>query len=289
MRKLALVVVVSFLLFAVRKVDGVNAPSQMVYLPIVQKSICPTIERAGISWAGGKFIKNDMEQLCTGWYDNYGWYNNFESYKTSGGIPVIFCDIDDRTGVEFYPLIRNVLGVGYSGFVTVLNEPGRPDQCNRTPDQVAVIFHDIELMLPNAKIVGPRFIMPGYYQQFIARYLARYGSLPQPHAWDVHFYGYTGFATPKDKIDFVCGVLFANGYKTCKLWVTEYGICDTTASPATTKMKIWTEQLLSDPRVERFAVFTSRQYGCFELVGMNGRLTPTGNSFRNSLSGVNNG
>ena len=218
------------------------------YVPLHPSSgDCVGSSTRGVGWLAGP-IKLDQETWCF-WY----WYNisrNNNPRVSSGQIPIFWCDSSGNLAQA-----RELNQNGYSGYVIVLNEPDRPEQCNRSPERAAEILLQYKDILGDAKIISPNVIVnENAGLPYLTRFLDEVERLTNRPALDtiyrigIHFYG--GFSSPSERMDAVCDLLTSR-YGYCLVWLTEYGAGFSKDGRSDFDIyKQWVTEVEADSRIE---------------------------------------
>lgn len=245
-----------------------------MYLPVILNRPCAVSESAGVSWMYFP-NQNELKRLCGSWYYHMSGWRNLDSYVSSGGIPVMWCDYD-RWGNDYYDIARDVLTESYDGTILVLNEPDRWDQCDRNAYESAVIVHTFLELLPHAKLIFPNIVHMESLAPFLDTYYGLYGEYPVPYRWGMH--NYTTYRSAEEEINIFCSVLESRGIECNNIWITEYGSCN----PDLVYEK--TRDIISSDRVEKFAVFTNRDGGCYTMIDDSNNLTDIGEAYIRAMT-----
>jgi hypothetical protein len=176
---------------------------------------------------------------------------------------------------------------GYVGILLALNECDRPDQCNRSPAEAAVIWHALEQVCPGCLLVGPNISQAGipWLMRFVREYHRLYGRYPEPWRWAAHYYTiYNQPQTFGELMADLCRVIEATGQLCKDVWITEFGSC------GENEMYRLVREISHHPQVDRFAVFTNRSPGvvpwpkCLALIDDDGQLAPSGRGWLRGMT-----
>jgi hypothetical protein len=252
----------------VRSGDKLFLPA-ISYEYAIKKSMC-------IAWMSSHpgYPSADLTTLDADCYYHWGWWHNLDNYLASGGVPHLWCNSNKTGSINFYQIAADHL-TNYQGIVLLFNEPNLPDQCDLTPEQLALSFYIYEQILPDAQLVGPNFFFDRfitkrvqYVDDFITSYQALKGTKPQPDMWAIHFYN--SDESILDELNAFCTLLRKHMYKCHKIMVTEYGTDDPV------KMLNWTREMIEDNRVLMYMPFTNRNYAKYAMITTDGKLTNIG-------------
>ena len=183
--------------------------------------------------------------------------------------------------LEFVPMwpcngtvgyVVSTLGVDYSGYLLILNEPEQADQCTMSVDEAAQFYVTVRNALPNARLIGPQTIArspAGSYTAWTAEWRNRVrdltGSYPDVAGYGIHVYPhYEGSGTPQEVLGSWCSALQSWGEIGQKeLWVTEFGIHNFDGTPEQVRAAVLDginlfETGIGACQVARYAYFTER-------------------------------
>lgn len=254
---------------------------------------CKRSERLGIAWlAGRRSLQDDLDNFCASWFFNSSGHNFADLYP--GEIPIGWCDTN-RNGLDYGPIIATVPR-DYTGYAIAMNEPGIDQaQCwAPTPEDAARIFVWQKQYWPaGAQLVTPNVIVQretgaNWSAEYLEKFLLEVDRLTSGKSGiaviGIHIYGVED--TPARQIvDWTQAAMDRAGYGDRPLWVTEYGVFRTNSWSADRRfMATRTNDLLSDPRVERVFGYTVRgPQNAWGWTNNDGSLTPAGRGWFDGL------
>jgi hypothetical protein len=264
-----------------------------VYLPIVARGggtpprptiPAPTPTPAPANYQGVGIHRQDYvsnaEWACPATAQVAVWsYDWGPQPECPGGIPMIW----DETQMGVDPVDSEWL----LGF----NEPDLAGQANITPTLAAELWHEIEAMYPDRKLVSPAVLSIGWLDDMWSEYDRLYGTAPRFDAVAFHIYPqrmcYQGCTVnyylvvardiyAKQAID------WAADHGIPEVWITEFALQPIAAGEAGTIafMEQFTAWMREEPAITRWAWFSLGSYWPpgydTALVGPDGTLTTFG-------------
>jgi hypothetical protein len=225
--------------------------------------------KKGIAAAYAWAFEDGHEPFRIGWYYTWSLYPGaWAAEPALEFIPMWPCH-----GTVDY--VVGLLGADYDGYLLIMNEPERPDQCTMSVDEAAQYYLMVRNALPNARLIGPQLIHrnPGgdftwYAAAWRERVRELTGSYPDVEGYGVHIYPYySGSGTATQVLTSWCNALNAWGEVGEKeLWVTEFGVHNFDGSPDQVRAQVRQmvdvfENGVGNCAVARYAYFTDRRSG----------------------------
>lgn len=199
------------------------SPSMRAYVPLVYRDYrAPSKRGVAIAYE----YRVDVE--CSGL--NGLWSYNYSPDAACGGVSMIW----------------NASHIGKpanSSTLLVFNEPDLPSQANMTVEQAVSAWKLVEQAYPNHRLIGPCVSQLGlvWLNQFLTR--ATQENL-RINGLCGHCYGQPAICQPV--VELLAQRADERGVK---LWLTEFGMADTS------KIQAFTDWMDADPRIERYAWF----------------------------------
>ncbi|MBI5035553.1 MAG: hypothetical protein HZB51_34105 [Chloroflexi bacterium] len=221
-----------------------------VYLPLVYKDWIGTqpSPKKGVS---SPWTENDAKTLRATWAYNWSPNTNY-AWENFEGVPMIWGigDIDK-------PLLGN------SQYALLFNEPDLVGQANISPSAAVSLTRKIFLAHPDRKWISPApsQINPAWLMEWRAQYVEAYGEEPPITGIALHCYAFVA----SDCIAYVRSmVTLAEEWNLDEVWVTEFAFptgLDRTLADATHELEMFLDYLDDEPRVARYAAYTTRLAG----------------------------
>lgn len=285
-----------------------------VYMPIVQTKRSP----AGF---GLNAARHDLlpvaAQLGAGWF--YDWWVRVDVPRLRGAEYVQMVGVNANGPTQGYAHLTQAARANPGMVWFVGNEVDVADQNGMTPEQYAVVYHDVRSFILDADwsatvAVGSlRQFSPlrrVWLERWIAEYRNLYGHEPPVEIWNTHAYnlpddapvGVTGQPGPWQDWQHADPELFASqlvelrswldsvGYATVPIWVSEFGVLWDTVPPEQVRsfMVSTFDWLEWSGVVERWAWFCLHEVDGFNAAGAlvtEDGLTETGRVYAEVTSG----
>lgn len=258
-------------------------PAQQTYIPMLSVAINP---KRGVSLACGA---DDMPRLAREVNDlRVAWVWNWSTQ------PPTFPDIESIPCVWDASYIGQPLG-GNSEWVIGPNECDQWDQCNTSPEKIAVAWRQLEAAYPDRKLTSPQVVRwdKRWLEQWYAAYVVLYGEPPKMDAVAIHTYWGNDITAYKEQVIYY--VDLAQRWGVPEVWVTEFAIApvlDRTLRETVADTAAYVAWLDAQPTVTRYAPWTNRVEcmsniapdGIFDtpLFGANGGMTQLGAMYRDA-------
>ena len=187
-------------------------PAQQTYIPMLSVAINP---KRGVSLACGA---DDMPRLAREVNDlRVAWVWNWSTQ------PPTFPDIESIPCVWDASYIGQPLG-GNSEWVIGPNECDQWDQCNTSPEKIAVAWRQLEAAYPDRKLTSPQVVRwdKRWLEQWYAAYVVLYGEPPKMDAVAIHTYWGNDITAYKEQVIYY--VDLAQRWGVPEVWVTEFAI-----------------------------------------------------------------
>ena len=181
-----------------------------VYLPATNYS-----PQASAGLAGGWISCSDLATLNLagrgGWY--YRWWD----------VPDCPPSTAEHVPMWGWPGQGWYYGAGYQGYALFCNEPDRPDQCNKTPAQLAALWVQFRVLCPYCRMIVlnvSRCDNTTYYSQWREAVRSLTGSYPVVTGYGCH--SYDTRAGILAQVQAMRNWMVSTGEGDKQLWITEF-------------------------------------------------------------------
>lgn len=255
--------------------------THQVFVPVVMREY-PNYRGVGSTYNQC----DDVKRIGGSWY--YSWRREPTICKDVEAVPMLWdeASVDKEIG-------------GNSDWLLGFNEPDLPTQANITPTLAAELWHEIERVYPDKRLVSPSVLSLAWLNEWYGACRVLYGRAPRLDAIAVHCYGaWTAAGGAMTCIDTLGRFVdWAKAHDVPEVWITEYAFlpCWSEGEPGSIEfMDAMQTYFKSEPAITRHAWFQlsyegreSWSWGSHcntSLIDFkSGELTPLGVAYRGGL------
>ena len=177
-----------------------------------------------------------------------------------GTEPPVFEGIESVPCVWSAAFFGKPLG-GNSEWVIGPNECEQYDQCNTSPEVMAVAWRDLEEAYPDRKLTSPQVVQPDrhWLEEWYAAYVLYYGQAPRLDAIAIHTYIWNDIEDYKRQVLYYIDL--AKKWGVPEVWITEWTFApmlDGTVRNSAQALADYVTWLDAQPMVTRYSPWTNR-------------------------------